>query len=91
MSASPEGENENSFDQFRVEGVADLGGGFEDVSKLFLDSYSELIGQGFPPGLIALSMLRGTLIIYERFNLNEALPDLLRAVAENMERDGQLS
>lgn len=58
---------------------------FADVSRSFLAGYRGLVTNGLAPESVAAAMLGATVNFYEMFGMSEALPDVLRAVADRME------
>lgn len=64
---------------------------FLKISETFLDGYADFVRKGFPAGTIALAMLGATLNLYEMFDMQSELPDLLRGVADNIENKAEKS
>lgn len=58
---------------------------FADVSRSFLAGYRGLVTNGLAPESVAAAMLGATVNFYEMFGMSEALPEVLRAVADRME------
>ncbi|MCJ2188385.1 hypothetical protein [Novosphingobium beihaiensis] len=59
---------------------------FAPVSRQLLISYAQLADRGVPVQAIAAAMLGATLNFYDAFGLSHELPDLLRSMAELLER-----
>lgn len=64
---------------------------FQKISATFLDGYADFVRKGFPAGTIALAMLGATLNLYEMFDLQGELPELLRGVADSIEDKAEKS
>lgn len=60
---------------------------FDEAAGSFLESYANLVSKGFPPSTIALAMLGATLNTYKMFELDDDLPNTLRALADQLENE----
>jgi hypothetical protein len=58
---------------------------FVEVSRTFVESYSSLVSAGLPPDAIAQAMMGATVNFYEMFGMSADLPEVLRAVADEIE------
>jgi hypothetical protein len=65
-------------------------GDFVEAAEAFIDSYAKFVRRGMPAPTIGLAMLGATVNMYEMFGTTDQLPDLLRIVADKIERDGRL-
>jgi hypothetical protein len=59
---------------------------FTNASRAFLASYSALVSNGFSPETVGRAMLGAAVNFHEVFDVTPDLPDLLRAIAERLER-----
>lgn len=64
---------------------------FVDVSMRLLEGYAELARAGFRPESVGLAMLGASINFYRMFNLETALPDTLRAMADHIETGNEPS
>ena len=63
---------------------------FVEVAEAFIDSYTKFVRRGVAAPTIGVAMLGATVNMYEMFDMTDELPDLLRVVADKIERDGTL-
>lgn len=58
---------------------------FVAVSRTFVESYASLVNAGLPPDRIAQAMMGATVSFYEMFGMSADLPDVLRAIADQID------
>lgn len=58
---------------------------FEEVAESFVAGYGRFVRSGVPGSTIGLAMLGATINLYSMFEMENDLPDLLRALAEKIE------
>jgi hypothetical protein len=63
---------------------------FQEISENFVRGYKRFIDLGFPSETIGLAMLGATINIYSLLENRKELPDLLRKLADKIEREGNL-
>lgn len=61
---------------------------FIAVSEAMMEGYARFIDLGLARHTIALAMLGGAINLYDMFDMRADLPDILRAVADRLEREG---
>jgi hypothetical protein len=64
---------------------------FSDISGQLMDSYAKLVELGLPSASIAAAMMGATLNFYKAFDMTEELPNMLRSIADMLEKQRQLS
>lgn len=64
---------------------------FAPVSQQLVASYARIAQLGLPANTVAAAMLGATLNFYKAFGMSNELPDLLRSMADMIERQGKPS